>query len=208
MSQQQAFSGGNSPVTPDIEFIQGNTGGPVGPNPATFTIDLLGDTAQGVSVDGDPGTYTQTITVQDATAAATSGAALKGVCSFDSNDFTVTNGFVELIGNYDGTGTTIGATTADIITVPLGGSAGTFQFEARVKAFEATNPAGAGYNIYATFTTDGVTATLVGDQPIFNEDGALAAADAYFVASGNNAILQVLGVALLTIDWTGSLELT
>ncbi len=106
------------------------------------------------------------------------------------------------------TATTVDATTQDIITVDLGAVPGTFQFEARVKAFEDTTPAGAGYNIYATFTTDGATATLVGDQPIFNEDDALSDADAYFTASGNNAVLQVLGVAGLTIEWSAQSEQT
>ena len=36
----------------------------------------------------------------------------------------------------------------------------------------------------------------------------LAAADAYFIASGNNAVLQVLGVALLTINWVAEAEIT
>jgi hypothetical protein len=67
MSQQQTFSGMNSPTVPDIEFIEGNTGGPVGPNPATFTLNIVGDTVQGVNVDGDPITFTQTITIDDAT---------------------------------------------------------------------------------------------------------------------------------------------
>lgn len=107
-----------------------------------------------------------------------------------------------------GTATTVGATTADLITVPLSATPGTYQFEARAKAYEATGPSGAGYNIYATFTTNGTTATLVGDQPIFNDDPALADSDAYFVASGNNAVLQVLGVTGLTIAWSGELELT
>lgn len=107
-----------------------------------------------------------------------------------------------------GTAQTIGAVTADVLTVPLGATPGTYQFEARVKAFESTTPAGAGYNIYGTFTTDGISATLVGDQPVFNEDPALAAGDAYFIASGNNAILQVLGVVGLTIDWSGETEIT
>lgn len=107
------------------------------------------------------------------------------------------------------TATTIGATTADLITVALGTTPGTFQFEARVKAFEATGPSGAGYNIYATYTTDGVIATLVGNQDVFNEDAPLAAANAYFTTDGsNNAILQVLGVALLTIEWSGETEVT
>ena len=106
------------------------------------------------------------------------------------------------------TATTTDATTANIITVPLGTTAGTFQFEARVKAFNSSTPAGAGFNIYATFTTDGATANLVGDQPIFNEDNALMDADAYFTASGNDAVLQVLGVAGLEIEWTASYEIT
>ena len=106
------------------------------------------------------------------------------------------------------TATTVGATTADIITIPLGAVAGTFQFEARVKAFNASTPAGAGYNLYATFTTDGVAATLVGEQPIFNEDNALMDADAFFVASGNNAVLRVLGETGLTVNWTASYEIT
>jgi hypothetical protein len=86
--------------------------------------------------------------------------------------------------------------------------AGTFQFEARVKGFESTTPAGTGYNVYATLITDGITATLVGNQSVFNESPALVAADAYFIASGNNAVLQVLGVALLTIDWSAESEIT
>lgn len=109
---------------------------------------------------------------------------------------------------FTGSGETVGAVTADLITVPLGSVAGTFQFEARVKGYDAATPAGCGYNIYATFTTDGATATLVGDQPIFNEDDVLADADAYFVASGNDAVLQVLGVTGLTIQWSASTERT
>lgn len=110
--------------------------------------------------------------------------------------------------SFDGEATTVNAVTADVLTIPLGSVAGTFQFEARVKAYEATTPAGAGYNVYGTFITDGSAATLVGDQPIFNEDAALAAADAYFIASGNDAILQVLGVAGLTINWIAETAVT
>jgi hypothetical protein len=104
--------------------------------------------------------------------------------------------------------TTVGATTANLITVPLGPIAGTYQFEARVKAYEATTPAGAGYNVYGTLITDGTTARLVGNQDVFNEDAVLELADAYFIASGNNAVLQVLGVTGLTINWVGETEIT
>lgn len=133
---------------------------------------------------------------------------LNNITSLDGS-ITITNGpgSIDLSAtSFKSTVSTVGATTQNLLTIPLGAVAGTFQFEAKVKAFEPTTPAGAGYNIFGTFTTDGATATLVGDQPIFNEDAALAAADAYFIASGNNAVLQVLGVALLTIAWVGSTE--
>lgn len=140
--------------------------------------------------------------------AGNSSTATKGTASFDSDDFTVTNGFVEIKGANVGTGQTINATTDDVITIPLGGVAGTFQIEARCKGFESTTPAGCGYNIYATFTTTGGAATLVGNQDVYNEDVALASADAYFIASGNNAVLQVIGVAGLTIDWSAEARIT
>lgn len=183
MSQQQSFGGTSIPGMANIEFIAGNTGGNVPPDPATHVLNLIGDTVQGVSVNGTPGTFTETITVADAT------TTQKGVVLLDSNVNT-------------GTGTTISAVTANIITIPLGAVAGAFQFSATVKGFETTGPSAAGYEVFATFRTTGAAATLVGDQDIFNEDAALAAADAYFIASGNNAVLQVLGVAGLTINWT------
>ena len=259
----------------DIATLTGNDSVVVGPEPITFNVNIIGDTAQGVHVNGNAGTWTEEITIDDATELqkgvvllasnaeaiagtdtgkaitaddlkaklgaqtlhgiaygnATTGAiqwlaeaadgqipigdtggvpVLANITSLDGS-ITVTNGAgtIDLSATaFKSTATTIGATTQDLITVPLGAVAGTFQFEARVKAFESSTPAGAGYNIYGTFTTDGAVATLVGDQPIFNEDPALATADAYFIASGNNAILQVLGVALLTINWVGETSVT
>lgn len=277
MSNQQTFGGGGSaPVTPNIQFLEGDDAVAVGPNPVTYVIFLDGDSAQGVSVSGNAGTYTETITVADATtgqkgvvllasnaeaiagtnttkavtpddlkaklglqtshglaygAGTTSAIAWLGeaadgeipigqtggipvLANITSSDgsVTITNGpgsiDLSVTAQFSGTATTMTNVTADLVTIPLGAIDGTFQFEARVKAFNASGPAGAGYNIYATFTTDGVAATLVGNQSIFNEDTSLADADAYFIASGNNAILQVLGVTALTIDWSGSTSVT
>lgn len=269
-------NGSISPVNPDIEFIQGNDGVNVGPNPVTHIVLLVGDNSQGVDTSGNAGTYTETITMFDATeiqkgvvllasnaetiAGAnttkattpddikaklgaqtlhglaygnsqtgavqwlaeatdgqipigdTGGVPILANITSPNGTINITNGpgsiGLDVSDTVSGTAITVGATTQDIITFPLGLVAGTYQFEARAKAFEATTPAGAGYNVYGTFTTDGIAATLVGDQPIFNEDPALAAADAYFVASGNNAVLQVLGVALLTINWVAEIEVT
>jgi hypothetical protein len=56
----QIFKDTNSSPAPDIEFVQGDSGLPVGPDPATFTIDLLG--APDISVAGTPGTFTLQLT--------------------------------------------------------------------------------------------------------------------------------------------------
>ena len=276
MSQQQSFGSTGIPGAANIEFVAGNTGGNVPPNPATHVINIIGDTAQGVHVNGNAGTYTETITMDSATTTqpgvitlATNAETIAGVVTTKATtpddikaklgvqtnhglaygagtagavqwlaeatngkipigstgnppvlaNITSLNGTVTITngpGTIDlsipqettGTATTVGAVTANILSVPLGATPGTFQFEARVKGFESTTPAGAGYNIHATFRTDGATATLIGQQPIFNEDAALSAADAYFVASGNNAVLQVLGVVGLTINWSGETEET
>lgn len=108
-----------------------------------------------------------------------------------------------------GSAQTIGAVTADVITISLGATPSTFSIEARVAAFESGTPAGAGYKLFGAFITDGAAATLIGtvDQ-IVNEDAALAAADATFVTSGNDVILRVTGVALLTIEWDANAEYT
>lgn len=67
MSQQQAFSGTSLPGTANVEFLKGNDGVMVPPNPATHVLNVVGNTTQGVSVSGNAGTYTETITVADAT---------------------------------------------------------------------------------------------------------------------------------------------
>ena len=258
-----------------IQFVQGNDGINVPGDPATHVLLLLGDNTQGVNLSGNAGTYTETITMFDATTSqkgvtllasnaesiagtvttkaitpdelkaklgsqtshglaygnATTGAVqwlaeatngqipigstgnapvLANITSIDGS-IIITNGpgSIDLSASTaKGSGSTVGATTTNLISINLGATPGTFQFEARVKAFEATTPAGAGYNIYGTFITDGTTATLVGDQPIFNEDVVLENADAYFIASGNDAVLQVLGVIGLTINWTAETSLT
>ena len=95
-------NGGISPVDPDIEFLQGNDGLNVGPNPTTHILLLLGDNTQGIDVSGNPVTYTTTITALDAT------ELQKGVVLLASNAETIA-----------GTDTTK-ATTPDDIKAKLG----------------------------------------------------------------------------------------
>lgn len=55
----QAGSYENGTIAPNVEFLTGNIGGPVGPD-ALFNINVVG--AGGITVTGNPGTNTLTIT--------------------------------------------------------------------------------------------------------------------------------------------------
>lgn len=113
------------------------------------------------------------------------------------------------VGPVNGAITTVGAVNGNVITVPLGSIPGTYAIEARVASFNASTPAGAGYEIFGAVRTTGAAAVLVGSPDVIaNEEAALAAADADLIVSGNNAIIQVTGVAGLTIDWAATLFFT
>lgn len=107
-----------------------------------------------------------------------------------------------LTNRFSGSATTVGATTADVITFALGATPASFFFNFTTAVFNASTPAAAGYDTYTTLITDGVTATVIGDtDAIVHESAALIATNAELVASGNNAIFRATGVAGLTIDW-------
>lgn len=194
-----------------IEKVNMQTGtSPIVPLAGAITLNgaVVAAGTNPVRTDGT-GANTGAVEVQLTQAIASTDATKVGLAAFNSGDFLVdANGFVSVANLFEGSATTVGAVTANVITIPLGGAPGTYQFEARVGAFNASTPASAGYNVYGTFRTDGTTATLVGNQDVYNEEAALGSADAYFIASGNNAILQVLGVTALTIDWVAETELT
>lgn len=98
--------------------------------------------------------------------------------------------------------TTVGAVTGDVITLDLGAVPATYAIEVRVASFNASTPAGAGYQVFGAARTTGLAATLVGvPDVIANEEAALLNADIDIVVAGNTAIVRVTGVALLTIDW-------
>jgi hypothetical protein len=100
------------------------------------------------------------------------------------------------------TAQTIGAVTADLVTIPLGATPTTYIIEAKVAGFENTTPAGAAYNLICGARTTGAAASIIGVQDKYNtEDAALVACDGYFTTSGNNIVVQVLGTAGLTVRW-------
>jgi hypothetical protein len=115
-----------------------------------------------------------------------------------------TNTLTASIGNSaTGTGQTIGAVTADIITIPLSTTPTTYTIEARIAAFEATGPNSAGFSLFATVQSGAVSAILIVDtDKIKHASVPIDTSDANIVVSGDNAIVRVTGVVGLTIDWS------
>lgn len=178
MSQAGIISTSGGPSPPQVPTsFPTNINSPA--VPAANTLNVLGNTT----------------TLNNANGIYTDGSS-------GSNTLTV------LISNrLAGTGTTVGATTADLVTFTLsagnlGAVPGTLVIDAEVCAFEPTTPAGAGYSIFGTVRTTGAAATLVGTpDKIVNEEAALVTCNADLVVSGNTAIIRVTGTAGLTINW-------
>ena len=156
-----------------IQTVTGNSGGPVAP--IANNINLVG----GTSTVDDP-----------------NGVTVIGTPGTATETFTLTNRF-------QGLATTVGGTTADIITFSLGATPATFFFTFQLAAFNPSTPSGAGYASFGTARTTGAAATVIGDtDSVVHEEAALIATDFNLIPSGNNVILRVTGVAGLTIDWS------
>jgi hypothetical protein len=95
-----------------------------------------------------------------------------------------------------------GAVTGDIITFDLGASAAVYRFSFDVTGRDTATGDGVGYNVFGSARTDGATATVIASAFVDNdEDATLLAASMNLVASGNDIILQALGVAGQTINF-------
>lgn len=106
------------------------------------------------------------------------------------------NVYIELTNRLQGSGTAIGAATADLITFDLGASAAVYRFTFIVAGRDTGTGEGATYNVLGAMRTDGVTATEISiDIDNEAEDAALVDAEIDLLASGNNAVLRVTGVA-------------
>jgi len=168
------------------QFYVGVTAGSLPPSvPLSFTTDsgIATPVANNLNILADDTTN------NNANGLTTSGAG---------NTVTVL-----LTNRLQGTGSTVDAATSDIITFSLGATPGTYAFEVRVAGFESTTPAGVGYSLFGTVRTTGAAGTVAGTvDRINNEEAALVLANATIVASGNNAVVQVTGVAGFTISWS------
>jgi len=114
---------------------------------------------------------------------------------------------LETAGHAAGTGSTVGALTADIITLNLGAVASSYSLVFNVGSFESSGPSGGSYRVQAAVRTDGASASLIGSVDVFTiSDAAISTAIVTVIVSANTAILRVTGVAALTINWTARLN--
>lgn len=108
---------------------------------------------------------------------------------------------VVITNRLQGQDTTVGATTADVITFTLT-TVGTYALTFQASAYNTTSTLGAGYEVFGAVRFDGVNANVCGSaDTIDNEEGAMVDCDIDVVVSGANAILRVTGYALQTINW-------
>lgn len=211
-----------------VATLTGNSGGAV--PPTGNNINTVGTGS--ITVVGNPGTSTLTaqltgltnhsLLVGAGTATITNlGVATNGQLPIGSSGadpvlstltagdgITITNGAGSITiaaeNGLSGTGTTVGATTADIITFALGATPASYIFEFVITGFDGVTPSATGYWFIATVRTDGATATVIGSTEDFNEDSGLVSSDVDMVGSGGSVILRVTGVAGVTLNWTAS----
>jgi len=98
--------------------------------------------------------------------------------------------------------TTTDATPTTIYTLPLGGSAASVSIDVDFICRNVTDGGGAAYNVFGLVSTDGTTATEIGQESYISiESASLAQGDSLISVSANNALLRVIGVAGKTINW-------
>lgn len=117
---------------------------------------------------------------------------------------------VELTNRLQGSSTSVGAVTSDIITFTLSDSVPTvYRFGLMVTGIDTVTGDGVGYEVLATAKTDGAggaaVATIIASTSIDNdEDTSLVMVDMEFIASGNDVILRATGIAGSTINYSAS----
>lgn len=101
-----------------------------------------------------------------------------------------------------GTVTTANATPTPIITfTPT--VVGSYTIESRITAYNTTDTLGAGYSLFGTARFDGVNSNLCGTADrIVNEEAGMENASSTFTVSGPNILINAVGLAGKTINWS------
>ncbi len=217
-------SGGGGGGT--VTTLTGNSGGPVSPlagnintvgtgsltvvdTPNTTTVQLTGLTNHSLLVGAGTPTITNlgvatngqlpigSVGADPVLATLTAGTGITIVNGAGSITISSTNGS-------SGTGTTVGAVTADLITISPA-NLKSFSVQALISGYDAANDIMFGGELLGNGRKNG-TVTVVGTpDSTLDSDPALASASYTLVGSAGNFIVRVTGVAGHTIAWNATL---
>lgn len=103
--------------------------------------------------------------------------------------------------------TTNNALPTACITFPLGVTPGAYVMDGRITGFNTSDIAGASYFFSAGARTTGAAGILIGESAgnMF-EEAAMVDSDYEISVLGNDLILNVIGVAAKTINWSAEFE--
>ena len=173
------------------QIIKNLASGPVPPSVATSYVTQNGTAVPLANVLI---VNAETSTENNANGLITKGG-VAGTGTQNEVDIVITNRII-------GSVSTVGATTSPIITfTPT--VIGTYAIEARVSAYNTTASLGGGYSVFGTARFDGVNSNLCGTpDKITNEEGAMSSANVTFTVSGANILINGVGYAAQTINWS------
>jgi hypothetical protein len=170
------------------QIIKNLASGPVPPAvPTSFTTDVNSPAVPLANVLIEIGGFVST---NNANGIRTDGSS-------GSNTLTI-----QLTNRFQGSATTVGAGTADVITfTPT--VIGTYSIEYRTAAYNVTSSLGGGYSFFGGIRFDGVNSNICDTfDEINNEEGTMSNTDLSVVVSGANVILRATGYLGQTINWS------
>lgn len=158
-----------------------------------------------------PGNQLSIITDDGTITAVGDSMTIEGGSTSDPNDNGIEtranpngsdDGLVVLTNRLGGSVSSVNGSTEDLVTFTLGATAGCYRFNFDIVGRDTATGDGVGYTLQGTVKTDGSASTMVAAPFTDNdEDPSLLTASINLVASGNDAILQVTGVAGQTIAY-------
>ncbi len=170
------------------QFYQGTTSGSLPPSvPTSFVTDN--------------GTVIPAANVVNVNGGSTTASNDNGIEAI-ANPNLSNNLEILLTNRLTGTATSTNASVESLVTFALGASVATYRVSFDVAGRDTVSGDGVGYTLWGTVKTNGAAASIISSPFIDNdEDASLLGADITLIASGNNVILTVTGVAGRTINY-------
>ena len=169
-------------------IISTSSGPPPPPVPTSFVTDVNSPSIPIANVEN---VFGGTTSVNNNKGVQTDGSS-------GSNTLTV-----QLTNRFQNTLTTNNAAPTAISTFAMGAVPGVYTFDINIAAFDTTDTLGTGFSVFTSVRTTGAAATIcgVGDIIANPESPVIAPVTITVTVSGNNFVINVIGLAGKTIDW-------